>query len=1028
FPTKGYATLTLQRKSGIDCPDGRLTLTFRANTGYKHPYPWNQCTWWMVNFLLIAPADEEEKIDEALAGLETNRFDALVKQYIPPFDAAQGREPAERPGGSQKFEIRDGHVVKDGKPFLRLLYHGWGWSDVLKYYRFYAWTNTINLGKSTKFFYYDDLYRDGWRKRMATDAFPTDWFTDARSAWENGYLVNYYSSREMLWYLPSGYRRDHPDSTGIDASGKRHSYDRRFGEPGGDTYTRRSATVIADLAKLHPASGTIEIFEEYWLPDSGFHPEAMKLYREWLKTKYGTVAKLNAEWGTDYATFDDITPPKVSERSGNHVNHTLWKGEMNVRSARIAYDAIKEADPNRIVAGAKGQFGIASWSYAPATDIFGWYGHANMDVARAASEHFGKILCPVHVNICQHQTMRGGTPVGTDPFMNYRRAAYSLMLTRVIDGAKSIFNEDYGLGHDFHYFHRTRAMRGQKLEGTLGGEVRLDRDDYPDVYLESKSLQLARVNQLLVRLAPVFLPTKVPKSRVAMLATTESSFIDGPNAFYSNQTRLGDELFKRLQMPYDVLRRPIFDRMSDYDVVVLGPLAQALTPEDAEKVKTFVGRGGKLLVLPPTAHTDARTLKGRDFGLAGLMGCALTGGVDSGGEMKITVTRNDLIRSLKPGDVLPGFTNLMKGRLPGLEVTDGTTLAEVDGKPVAVASKDGRVVTVSLPHAVASWSALPCERFDPNSVRFFHDVFDHWKVDRPVVLTGAGETHLIDAGVLEGRGTGGNRYHLVLLASYSEKPQRVNAKLTFLADGSYDVVDVTGERPLIAKDAGGQNVFQPDPVYRRSFYAAKGVSAEVLKKAGVELDVGALMGRVLLVRRVIPEGSPVWVNCPGYELRALIEKPVVIVPGTSEVDRKAAERVAGWFPRMGVKATIVPADEIKTRSVKNEIVIDDFKVADFTSRPLDVDTTLILIGNEATNPILRHLGAAGTFCFDKVLMKVDAAFPGQGRGVIQVVESVNNEAWDWTARSRDAIVLSGSDADGLNAALNAFYDIGWPRR
>ncbi|HUV38345.1 MAG TPA: beta-galactosidase, partial [Planctomycetota bacterium] len=499
---KGYATMTVERTSNVDCPDGKLTLTFRGDSNYKHPYPWNQCTWWMVNFLIVAPVDEEKQIDDALAALETSQFDALKRQYLPLPPNGSGRA-----GESQKFTVTDGpstklramspsngYLVKDGKPFLRLLWHGWGWADVLKHYRLYAWTNTINLGKSTKFFYYDDWSLDdpvdtGWRKRAHAGAFPADWFDDARQAWNYGYLVNYYYSREAMWYLPSSYRKAHPDSVSVDPAGKRHAYDRRFGEPGGDRFTRRSASLLADFAKLHPSSATIEIFEEYWLPNAGFHPEALKLYREWLREKYRTIVALNIEWESDYASFTDIVPPKDWEASGNHVNHMLWKGEMNVRIARIAYDAIKETDPTRPVAGAKGQFGIASWSYAPATDVFGWYGHANMDVARAASEHFGKILCPVHVNVCQHQTMRGGTPVDTDPFMNYRTSAYSLMLTRIIDGAKSIFNEDYGLGHDFHYFHRTKAMRGRPLEGTLGGKVELDREDYPDVYLESKSLQ-----------------------------------------------------------------------------------------------------------------------------------------------------------------------------------------------------------------------------------------------------------------------------------------------------------------------------------------------------------------------------------------------------------------------------------------------------------------------------------------------------------------------------------------------------------
>ena len=1007
LPAKGYATLTLKRTRNIDCPDGKLTLTFRGHTGYKHPYPWNQCTWWMVNFLIVAPTAQEKQIDDVLAGMTTDRFEALRKQYIPA-------------GGSQQFDMRDGHVVRDGKPFLRLLYHGWGWSDVLKHYRLYAWTNTINLGKSTKFFYYDDWSLDdpkatAWRKRALSGAFPSDWFDDSRKAWDNGYLVNYYFSREAMWFLPTSYRRAHPDAVAVDARGKRHAYDRYFGEPGGDRYTARSATTLTDLAKLHPSSCSVEIFEEYWIPKSGFHPKALALYRNWLRTKYGTLDALNDEWQTDYRTFNEIVPPKRWEASGNTVNHMLWKGGMNVRIAKIAYDAIKRADPHRIVAGAKGQFGIASWSYAPATDIFGWYGHANMDVARAASEHFGKVLCPVHVNVCQHQTMRGSKPVSTDPFMNYRTSAYSLMLTRVIDGAKSIFNEDYGLGHDFHYFHRTKALRGRKLEGTLGGEVKLDRDDYPDVYLESKSLQLARVNQLLLRLAPVFLPTKVPKSKVAMLATTETSFLSGPNAFYSNQTRLGDVLFKRLHIPYDVLRRPIFDRMKDYDVVVLGPLAQALTPDDAEKIKAFVANGGKLLILPPAARSDARTLKPRDFDLSAIAGCALTGAVDCGGDLKITVTKNDLIRSLKAGDALPGFTKRVR-RLAGLDLTDGAALATVGDTVVAAVSKDGRVVTVNLPHAVASWGALPVEPIDRNTVRFFSDVFANWKVERPVTLTGTGETHQVDVGVLEGK-----RDHLVILASYSRRAQNVNAKLAFLPAGSYDVVDVTGERPLIAKDAGGQNVFTPDPTYRRSFFVAKNVPSNVLRNTGVKLEVGALMGRVLLIR---PADETVWVNCPDYELQALAKKPVTLVAPAEMMRSDAVRTVARALLATGIKKVIFNSTaRVQTRVVANDIVIDNFKVASFTNRPLDVKGNLILIGNETTNHLIKHLGTSKTFCFDKVLMKVDAAFPGPGRGVIEVVESVNNEAYDWTAKGRDAIVIAGSDAAGTLHAAKRFAAI-----
>jgi hypothetical protein len=682
---------------------------------------------------------------------------------------------------------------------------------------------------------------------------------------------------------------------------------------------------------------------------------------------------------------------------------------MEARAAKVAYDAIKAADPSRPVAGAKGTFPIASWYYAPATDIFGWYGHADMAIANAAAQEFGKMTEPVHVNICQHQTMRGGVPVDKWPFMNYRESAYSLMLTRVIDGAKSIFNEDYVLGHDFHYFHVTKQMRGRDLEGTLGGKVTIDRDDYPDVYMEAKSLQIARANQALLRLAPVFLPTKQHRARVAVLATDAADMHGGPSAYYGTTVMQTVYLLKMCQVPFDVLREPQFGRFKDYDVLVLTGLCEALSPEAAKEVGLFVADGGKLLILLPTAGTDARNLKHLDFTWDALAGCRPGPTIDQGGELPITVN------GVAGVEQLPGFKGLQKGKLASLELIGGRldVLAQVGDKPVAVRSQKvtGHVVTACLPQMVPTWTALPVEPFDARTAKFFGEVFRMWNVARPVEISGPGETHMIDAGVLDGNGC-----WLVLLASYAPE-QKVVAKLDFLPAGSYDVIDMTGERPLITKDEAGQNHLAPDPQYRRCTYVAKDVSDKTLKSVGVSLDIGARMGRVLMVR---PAGWQTWADCPDHEIETLARKPLVIVPGTG--CEKMAAAVQAHLKAIGNDAQIVSPDAIKTKKVTNKVVILDFPVETFESAPLDVKTNLILIGSETNNPLIKHLGAEGTFCFDKVLEKVDDKYPGPGRGIIEVVESVSNEAYDATTNSCDAIVIAGSDAAGTQAAVNRFID------
>ena len=56
------------------------------------------------------------------------------------------------------------------------------------------------------------------------------------------------------------------------------------------------------------------------------------------------------------------------------------------------------------------------------------------------------------------------------------------------------------------------------------------------------------------------------------------------------------------------------------------------------------------------------------------------------------------------------------------------------------------------------------------------------------------------------------------------------------------------------------------------------------------------------------------------------------------------------------------------------------------------------------------------------MIKVTDTFPGNGIGVIQVVESINNEGYDARHESRQAILIGGSDEAGSAKALDKFLD------
>ncbi len=45
--------------------------------------------------------------------------------------------------------------------------------------------------------------------------------------------------------------------------------------------------------------------------DVDYHPDSIRLYRDWLRQRYGSINALNAAYGTDCADFDAVEPPRA---------------------------------------------------------------------------------------------------------------------------------------------------------------------------------------------------------------------------------------------------------------------------------------------------------------------------------------------------------------------------------------------------------------------------------------------------------------------------------------------------------------------------------------------------------------------------------------------------------------------------------------------------------------------------------------------------------------------------------------------
>lgn len=175
--------------------------------------------------------------------------------------------------------------------------------------------------------------------------------------------------------------------------------------------------------------------------------------------------------------------------------------------------------------------------------------------------------------------------------------------------------------------------------------------------------------------------------------------------------------------------------------------------------------------------------------------------------------------------------------------------------------------------------------------------------------------------------------------------------------------------------------------------------------------------------------------------------------GNDSGEKAGALAIQSALAKCGVRAEMVEAGEVKLKKTHHEVRIDPMRgvldsltrrmpwkkreyeelfrkkygykgkkylVDTFDNKVVDTDRQIVVVGNAATNVLVRHFNQEGSYAYDKVLDKITASYPGPGRGIIGIVESINCPHYDVTSKSRDAILVGGSDPAGTAAAVKAF--------
>jgi hypothetical protein len=328
-------------------------------------------------------------------------------------------------------------------------------------------------------------------------------------------------------------------------------------------------------------------------PENGFtdfcqSPTCLAGFRRYLEDAYGRVGRLNAAWKTKFDSFDDAQPLTFSDaqRSGNYApwaDHRAYMDKVYARAFVLARDALAKRDPRPMV----GYSGGGTWNIA----VNGYNRWELYQVCKAVTDYgpdtpdiLRSFMSGDHIGSWWWGMYDGGPE-------NARRHTPWGLILRGLNG--SGFYCAYGAGHSLFSDYGLLDpgfVPKKNVVADLREDVKPLREGLGKLLLSSRRLN-----------SGIAIHYSQPCVRAAYVANEKPV-----DERLWNRARWGMEIaLKDLGLSYDLISPAQIEegRLEDFRVLVL-PLSQALSEDEADQIARFVRRGGALLADPLAGRFD----------------------------------------------------------------------------------------------------------------------------------------------------------------------------------------------------------------------------------------------------------------------------------------------------------------------------------------------------------------------------------------------------------------------------------------
>jgi len=428
-------------------------------------------------------------------------------------------------------------------------------------------------------------------------------------------------------------------------------------------YLEKTAAAVARYRPLGYVCGDELSVTDHTTPfDYDFNPGCLEKFRQWLQQQYPSLAALNAEWDTDFATWHEVMPMTADE-VGDRSNYAPWADHRTFMEVTLAEfirwmdRTLESYDPGARL-GTSGTQPAAPygghdwWRLSHAFDFLRAYDSQNMgEMHRSFNDQM------LVATVWSHYQVK-------DPVVGHR--LWHVLLNGA-DGAV-YFNTDTLVKPDDYTYTQAAADGGKHIIEMRSGVARL-------------------LHECDGRAADVYMHYSQPSIHGTFITGSETSFKDNRAGWVK---AIEDNALQMKFLSYAQLEAGELTKLMPAAFIL--PYSVAISDKEAEQIKAYVEAGGVLIADARTGLMDEHCAPRSAGVLDELFGIERT-------EINPKARRRDgeavFTKALGECDPTPIVFQDLSGDTT-IKVTSGTALGEMAGTPVLIVRNVGKGKAVLL--------------------------------------------------------------------------------------------------------------------------------------------------------------------------------------------------------------------------------------------------------------------------------------------------------------------------------------------